>query len=133
MLYNISPDQTNEWQQLKAHSEEMKKVHLADLFKKDPKRFDAFSIAIENILFDYSKNHLNADTLALLLQLANACRLPDAIKAMFNGEPINATEGRAVLHTALRNFSGHPMMTDGKDVMPDVQAVLNQMRSFCNK
>ena len=110
----------------------MKKVHLADLFKKDPKRFDAFSIAIENFLFDYSKNHLNADTLALLLQLANACRLPDAIKAMFNGEPINATEGRAVLHTALRNFSG-PVTTGGKDVMPEVEAVRSQMKTFCRK
>ena len=133
MLPNISPDQTKEWQLLTAHSEEMKKVHLADLFKNDPGRFEAFSLRIENILFDYSKNHLTPKTIELLMQLATACRLPDAIQAMFRGEPVNATEGRAVLHTALRNFSGKPATTGGKDVMPDVHAVLKQMRVFCNK
>ncbi len=133
MLPNVSPDQTKEWQLLQAHSEEMKKVHLAHLFKNDPDRFTSFSLRVENILFDYSKNHLTSKTVELLLQFAKACRLPEAIKAMFNGEPINATEDRAVLHTALRNFSGKPMLIGGRDVMPDVQGVLNQMRSFCNK
>ena len=133
MLPNVSPDQTKEWQQLKAHSEEMKKVHLAQLFKNDPQRFNAFSLQIENLLFDFSKNHINSNTLDLLLQLARACKLPDAVKAMFEGEPINVTEGRAVLHTALRNFSGKPMKIDGEDVMPEVQAVLKQMQTFCNK
>src|SRR5687768_4961097 len=117
MLPNVSPDHTKEWQLLKAHNEEMKKVHLTHLFKNDPERFNAFSLRVDNILFDYSKNHLTSKTIELLVQLAGTCGLPEAIKAMFDGEPINATEGRAVLHTALRNFSGKSMITGGRDVM----------------
>jgi glucose-6-phosphate isomerase len=133
MLPSVTPDQTKEWQQLKAHYEEIRTIHLTDFFKNDPKRFEDFSLRNKNILFDYSKNHLSSKTIQLLLQLANACRLPDAIKSMFTGEPINATEGRAVLHIALRNFSGQPVTAGGKDIMPEVHAVLGQMRVFCNK
>lgn len=110
----------------------MKAVPLKTLFETDHNRFNKFSIRQGDIHFDYSKNLISEETMALLLQLAQECRLPEAVAAMFAGEKINATEGRAVLHTALRNFSGKPVITDGKDVMPEVQAVQQQMKSFCN-
>ncbi len=105
---------------------------MRDLFRQDPARFRKFSLRFEDILFDHSKNLITAETMTLLQQLARECGLPDAIKAMFSGELINETEQRAVLHTALRNFSGKPVKTEGKDVMPLVQAVQKKMRSFCN-
>ncbi len=111
----------------------MKMVHMKELFKADAGRFKKFSLQFNDILFDYSKNIITADTMQLLLQLANECKLSDAIEAMFTGEKINGTEDRAVLHTALRNFSGEAVITDGKDVMPDIKKVLLQMSSFCKK
>lgn len=106
---------------------------MRDLFSKDPNRFDRFSVRFDDILFDYSKNLITDRTMQLLLGLARECQLGDAIEAMFNGEKINRTEDRAVLHTALRNFSNEPAMADGKDVMPDVRAVLKQMEDFCEQ
>jgi glucose-6-phosphate isomerase len=131
MFPSISPVQTNAWQLLNAHRQEMAQVQMRDLFKEEPARFDAFSIRLDDILFDYSKNIITAGTMELLRQLAEECRLQDAIGAMFNGEKINRTEGRAVLHTALRNFSGKPVTTDGKDVMPGIRQVQDQMKNFC--
>jgi glucose-6-phosphate isomerase len=96
-------------------------------------RFSKYSIVTEDILFDYSKNNINDETIHTLIRLAEECGLKDAIHAMFNGEKINETENRAVLHTALRNFSGNPVQTDEMDVMPEVKKVLNQMKSFAEK
>ena len=133
MFPNTNPTSTPSWQALQQHYAEMKNVHLKQLFAADPARFNKLSTSQGDLVFDYSKNIITDKTIALLLQLASKCGLPAAIKAMFNGEKINATENRAVLHTALRNFSGRPVMVDGKDVMPDVKAVQQQMKNFCSK
>jgi len=109
------------------------KNDLRALFAADPARFEKFSIAFEDILLDYSKNRITAETKALLVQLAKECGLADAITAMFSGERINVTENRPVLHTALRNQSDQPVYVDGKDVMPDVKRVLAQMKAFTEK
>ncbi len=133
MLPAISPTTTNAWQLLQQHFSEMRNTQMKTLFAEDENRFTKFSASFNDIVFDYSKNIINDTTLSYLFQLANECGLPEAIKAMFEGEKINATENRAVLHTALRNFSGNPVITDGKDVMPEVKAVQEQMKSFCKK
>ena len=133
MLPKINPTVTESWRALQVHFSEMNNVHLKELFKTDPERFSKFSVADRDIVFDYSKNIINEQTVQLLLQLANECKLQDAINAMFNGERINETENRAVLHTALRNLSDEPVFADGKDVMPEVRKVLKQMKNFCNR
>lgn len=133
MFPSIKPDHTQAWKSLQAHYEEAKLWHLKDLFRNDPDRFARLSIRHGDILVDYSKNIVTQETLDLLLNLANECKLKDAIAAMFNGEKINRSENRPVLHTALRNFSGNAVMADGKDVMPEVKAVQQQMRSFCDR
>lgn len=133
MLPKINPATTSSWALLQDHHKEMNQVHMKDLFAKDPERFARFSIREGNLLFDYSKNILTEKTLQLLLQLANDCQLPAAIRALFAGEKINETEKRAVLHTALRNFSGNPVLNDGEDVMPAVKKVLQQMENFCDR
>src|SRR5690606_747669 len=107
--------------------------HLRDLFQADPERFEKFSISYGDILFDYSKNRINDETFALLIQLARECKLEDAIKSMFSGELINETENRAVLHTALRNQNDDPLLVDGKDIKPGIQKVLKQMETFCTE
>lgn len=111
----------------------MKTTHIRNLFTTDPARHGKFSVQKGDVHFDYSKNLVTEKTKNLLIQLANECGLTEAVKAMFAGEKINATENRAVLHTALRNFSGKPVMTEGNDVMPGVQAVQQQMKNFCSK
>lgn len=103
------------------------------LFSEDPLRFKKFSLCAEDMVFDYSKNIITEETMNLLQSLGRECGLPEAIKAMFSGEKINVTENRAVLHTALRNFGTEPVMADGKDVMPDVRAVLTHMKEFCEQ
>jgi glucose-6-phosphate isomerase len=133
MFPSIRPDQTQAWKNLRTHHEEAKAWQLKELFKNHPGRFENFSIRHGDILVDYSKNIISEKTLDLLLALADECRVKDAIGAMFNGEKINRSEGRQVLHTALRNFSGHPVMVDGKDVMKDVRAVQQQMKTFCDR
>src|SRR6186997_2910005 len=120
MLPKINPTNTQAWLLLKKHqSEEMRNVSMKRLFANDPDRFAKFSLRMNDILFDYSKNIMTPKTLQLLLQLAGDCELKTAIQAMFNGDKINETENRSVLHTALRNYSGDPMYSDGNDVMPD--------------
>jgi glucose-6-phosphate isomerase len=131
MFPKINPTTTAAWQALQQHHEEMKDVQMKNLFAADAERHNKFSVAGNDLVFDYSKNIITEKTLSLLIQLANECGLPAAIEAMFAGEKINETENRAVLHTALRNFSGKPVLNDEKDVMPDVQAVLDQMKNFC--
>ena len=133
MFPTVHPTATKAWQQLQQHAADMKKTQMRSLFAADPQRFQSFSLQFEEILFDYSKNLLNAQSLQLLQDLAKECKLDEAIKAMFQGEKINATEQRAVLHTALRNVSGKPVLLEGKDVMPEVNAVLKQMEDCCTR
>lgn len=111
----------------------MKKKHMRDMFQKDPKRFSRFSLMFEDITVDFSKNIISGKTLKLLLELAEECRVKNAIECMFSGDKINETEGRAVLHVALRNRANIPIYIDGKDVMPEVSAVLAQMQRFSGK
>jgi len=118
------------WQNLRRHHEEVRDVHMRDLFASDPERFDRFSIRIGDILLDYSKNRITAQTLELLVALAEACGLPQRIEDMFSGGRLNVTEGRAVLHVALRNRSGAPILVNGRNVMDDVNAVLARIRDF---
>ncbi len=103
---------------------------MRDLFKNDPGRFKKFSLCLNEIVFDYSKNIITDKTLQLLLQLANECKLKEAMTALFNGDIINETEQRSVLHTALRNFPGQPVYSEGNDVMPLVKKVLAKMKRF---
>ena len=131
MFPSVNPTETAAWKALQAAYDQKKDQPISDLFKNDEKRFEHFSVQSENILFDYSKNNIDHDTLALLLKLADQCQCSEAIEAMFTGEKINQTEDRAVLHTALRNFSGTPVLSDGKDLMPEVHAVQQQMKTFC--
>ena len=133
MLPKIDFTTTQAFKYLADHFITINESSIKDLFAKDAERFDKFSIYLGDILLDYSKNRINEETIALLIQLARECQLKDAIDAMFNGEKINETENRAVLHTALRNRSGKPVLTEGKDVMPEIQAVLDRMRDFSNR
>jgi glucose-6-phosphate isomerase len=116
-----------EWRDLEQHCLEMSKAHLRDLFRDDPGRADALSIEDCGLLLDYSKNWVTTESMRKLLALARAAGVPDAARRMFSGEKINVTERRAVLHVALRNRSDKPIHLDGKDVMPDVRAVLDKM------
>lgn len=130
-MKNINPTQTAAWQALQKHFDEMKDVTIADLFAKDSDRFSKFSATFDDqMLVDYSKNRITEETLAKLQDLAKECDLAGAIKSMFSGEKINRTENRAVLHVALRNRSNTPILVDGKDVMPEVNAVLEKMKTF---
>ena len=130
-MKNINPTQTAAWQALQKHFDEMKDVTIADLFAKDGDRFSKFSATFDDqMLVDYSKNRITEETLAKLQDLAKETDLAGAIKSMFSGEKINRTENRAVLHVALRNRSNTPILVDGKDVMPEVNAVLEKMKTF---
>ena len=130
-MKNINPTQTAAWQALQKHFDEMKDVTIADLFAKDGDRFSKFSATFDDqMLVDYSKNRITEETLAKLQDLAKECDLAGAIKSMFSGEKINRTENSAVLHVALRNRSNTPILVDGKDVMPEVNAVLEKMKTF---
>ncbi|HDP9470523.1 glucose-6-phosphate isomerase [Escherichia coli] len=130
-MKNINPTQTAAWQALQKHFDEMKDVTIADLFAKDGDRFSKFSATFDDqMLVDYSKNRITEETLAKLQDLAKECDLAGVIKSMFSGEKINRTENRAVLHVALRNRSNTPILVDGKDVMPEVNAVLEKMKTF---
>ncbi|SKC03380.1 glucose-6-phosphate isomerase [Sphingobacterium nematocida] len=133
MLPKIDFTQTQAYKYLADHFVSINEHTLKDLFVSDPARFEKFSLSLEDILLDYSKNRIDEQTMALLSQLARECKLDEAIKAMFAGEKINVTEGREVLHTALRNQSGTPVLVDGEDVMPKVKAVLAHMKDFTNR
>jgi glucose-6-phosphate isomerase len=131
MLPKINPTSTDAWRLLQQHAGEMKAMHIRDLFLNDADRFAKYSLGLEDTLFDFSKNIITDKTMQLLLQLARECKVKDAMNAMFNGDMINSTEKRSVLHIALRNFSGNPVYAAGNDVMPDVKKVLRKMKSFC--
>ena len=133
MLPKIDFTTTQAYRYLADHYIDINAYSLKELFEQDPHRFEKFSLSLGDILLDYSKNRVNEQTIALLMQLARECQLDRAIEMMFSGKPINETEGRAVLHTALRNRSGSPVVVDGADIMPDIQAVLDRMRSFSNR
>jgi len=118
------------WKKLAEHHRQVADLHMRDLFAQDPGRFDKFSLRLGDILFDYSKNRITEESMNLLIELAEQAGLPEKIQAMFAGEKINNTEGRAVLHVALRNRANRPIFVDGKDVMPAVNRVLEKMRLF---
>jgi len=118
------------WQALVAHQREMDQVHMRGLFARDETRFEHFSLHLGDILFDYAKNRITEETMALLMDLAREAGLAERIEAMFRGDKINTTEDRAVLHVALRNRSNRPILVDGQDVMPEVNRVLEKMRRF---
>ncbi|ELL7088241.1 glucose-6-phosphate isomerase [Vibrio fluvialis] len=134
MLKNINPTQTQAWKALTAHFESAQDMDLKTLFAEDSQRFAKYSTRFGNdILVDYSKNLVNEETMKHLFALAEETDVKSAIQAMFSGEAINQTEGRSVLHTALRNRSNTPVMVKGEDVMPAVNAVLEKMKSFSER
>jgi glucose-6-phosphate isomerase len=122
--------QSPAWQALARHRDAMQGAHLRDLFAADPQRFDRFSLEVEDMLVDFSKNRVTEETMTLLFDLARQARVFEWRDRMFSGDKINRTENRAVLHVALRNRSSRPILVDGMDVMPDVNAVLARMRKF---
>ena len=131
-MQNINPTQTNAWKALTQHHAQRKNATIQELFAQEKDRFNKYSLTFnDEILVDFSKNNLTQETLGLLRQLSEECGLAQAKKAMFDGEKINRTENRAVLHTALRNRANTPVLVDGKDVMPEVNAVLAKMKTFC--
>jgi glucose-6-phosphate isomerase len=132
MLPKINFTETEAFRYLSDYFPAMAEQQMKDLFAADPDRFKKFSITFEDTLFDFSKNRVDEKTMALLIQLAKECKLKEAIEAMFTGEKINETEGRAVLHTALRNVSNKPLTVDGENVTEEVNAVLKQMETFSN-
>ena len=121
------------WLALKVHARKMQATHLRKLFEDDPKRGERFTVDALGIYFDYSKNRITGKTLKLLLDLARESGLQARIQAMFSGEKINITENRAVLHVALRAPQGASILVDGKNVVPDVHAVLDKMAEFCSR
>ena len=125
--------QSPAWCDLQDHFTTIEKLQMRDLFNADPQRFEQFSLRLDDILFDYSKHRITEETLNKLIALAEQEGLRDKIAAMFRGDKINATEQRAVLHTALRNRSNKPVLVDNQDVMPQVNDVLEKMRSFCER
>ena len=119
------------WKALQAHYDsEMKSTQMIDLFKSDPERFKKMSLSLGSILVDYSKNIATEQTMKLLFGLAETAKVKEEAQRMFSGEKINATEGRAVLHVALRNRANTPILVDGKDVMPEVNGVLDKLKPF---
>jgi len=130
MLPKTNPTATAAWDKLTLHHAAMKSIHMQRLFAEDPQRFQRFSIRFEDILLDCSKNRITAETRDLLIELAQSCGLREAIDRMFAGDRINETEDRAVLHVALRNRANTPIDVDGKNAMPEVNAVLARMKEF---
>jgi len=133
MLPKINPMTTNAWNRLEEYHFEFEGKHMKELFETDSNRFQKYSLKFEDILVDFSKNIVDDDVREALVELANECGLKSAIESMFTGEKINVTEDRAVLHVALRNRSNSPIIVDGEDVMPEINAVLDQMKEFSAK
>lgn len=133
MLHTTNPTQTPAWKKLLAHFDTIRDHQIKDYFQKNPRRFPQLTLRFEDLLVDYSKNNIDKKGLKLLFQLARDTQLEANRDAMFSGEKINQTEGRAVLHIALRNRSRRAIKVDGKNVMPEVRSVLKQMEKFCKK
>lgn len=133
-MKNINPTQTQAWLALENHEKALNATSIKDLFQQDNSRFSHFSHKFQReMLVDFSKNKITQETIQLLCDLARDCAVKEATEDMFTGVKINRTEDRAVLHTALRNRSNTPVMVDGKDVMPEVNAVLEKMKTFCHR
>ena len=132
MLPKINPTQTAAWKALTAHFAQ-NDFELRTLFQYNPERFNQFSVQRKDYLFDYSKNLIDSRTFDLLQDLAEECEVKSAIEKMFSGDKINETEGRAVLHTALRDFSDKEILVDGENIKPGIKRVLNQMKTFSEK
>ena len=133
MLPTVDPTTTLAWKELEMHAHEMQGRHMKDLFAQDPDRFANYSQTFEDILVDYSKNIITQETLDVLYRLAEECGVKEATEQMFTGATINGTEGRAVLHTALRNRGEGQLMVDGVDVLADVRDVLQRMWAFVGR
>ena len=132
-LNTINPTTTKAWNALEQHFQTIQHTSIKELFAQNANRFEEFSIQYPSLLVDYSKNRINAETIQLLVDLAKEMDVDTAIQQMFEGDVINVTEKRAVLHTALRNRSNEEVLVDGKDVMPQINEVLYQMKSFSEK
>ncbi len=130
MLFNINPTKTRPWQELKLHAKDLEKQHMRDWFLEDSLRFKQYSLRFEELLFDFSKNRIQNETLELFKTLFEETKVKEAISAQFSGQTINKTEHRAVLHTALRNFTDETFMLDGENVLPKIKSVLKQMHTF---
>ncbi len=130
MLPKINPMTTKAWRKLEEYWFGFEGTHMKDLFAADQQRFQNYSIKFEDILVDFSKNMIDKEIMGLFKELALECGLKDATEKMFTGQKINATENRAVLHVALRNRSNNPILVDGENVMPEINAVLEQMKAF---
>jgi len=124
-------NQLSQFKSLSDHQKEIQPLKMEELFAAGSGRFSAFNIKAAGLNLDYSKNRINDKTIPLLCDLARACSLPESIKSMFNGDLINQSENRPALHSALRNFSGEPVLVDGKDVMPEIQKTMKRMKEFC--
>lgn len=132
-LPKINPSKTTAWQNIQSHFEKMQFTSMKDLFTSDAKRVEKFHIQWNDFLVDYSKNIINQETLDLLLNLANEVQLKEAISSYFQGDTINTTENRAVLHTALRTKESANILVDGVNVMPEVYSVKNKIKNFSNE
>ncbi len=132
-LININPTKTVSWKELSKHFEEIKDIQMKSLFLEDGNRKKNMSLDFEDLNFDFSKNRMTKETLNLLIGLAKECKLDDAISKYFEGDKINATENRAVLHTALRNINKDPILVDGLDIMPEVHQTLEKIKGFTNQ
>lgn len=132
MLPKINPTQTTAWKALNQHFADTD-FDLRTLFQNNPERFNQFSRVRPNYVFDFSKNLINDETFELLIKLAEETELKSSIEKMFSGDKINETEGRAVLHTALRDFSGKEIFVDGQNIKPGIEKVLHQMKTFSEK
>ncbi|WP_152286173.1 glucose-6-phosphate isomerase [Flavicella marina] len=132
-LKNVNPSKTQAWEKLEKHYNDTKDVHLRELFAANANRQEDFTIVNNDFNIDYSKNRIDATTMKLLVELANEVDLKGAIASYFGGEKINATEGREVLHTALRTAAGYKVLVEGENVVEDVQATLGQIEAFTNK
>lgn len=133
MLASINPTTTKAWEELKEHFDDMNEIEMKDLFRHDSLRFSKFTARFEDILLDYSKNRITQDTMELLFDLAEDCKLDEAKRKMFSGEKINATENRSVLHVALRNQKNKPLSVDGQNITEDVNEVLQKIKKFTSK
>src|SRR5215467_5877468 len=128
-----SSTERHAWKALVAHHQKIRDLHLRKLFADDPKRAERMTVDATGLYLDYSKNRVTDETLELFVQLANESGLRERIDAMFRGEKINITENRAVLHVALRAPTGASIVVDGKNVVPEVHAVLDRMAAFCDQ
>lgn len=129
-LKNINPTKTLAWKKLNTHFSEIKEIHLKEFFKNNPNRKEEFTINFDDFVIDYSKNRINQETINLLIELAKEAELSDAIQKYFSGDKINTTENRAVLHTALRDFSDSEIIVDNVNIKPEIQATLNKVQQF---